>query len=495
MKRIALVIVVAMVSGFFGAYLFVVNFSNQPYHQLDDQGFMQSVNIQETKPYGPNNYNQGQQVPVASAEGLNFVEASEQSTNSVVYIKNISERTYATSWMDMFFDGQNGQRSKQTQVSSGSGVVFNSKGYIVTNNHVIADADKIEVIHNRNTYTATLVGTDPNTDLAVLKLDGAALPAIKVGSSKDLNVGEWVIAVGNPFNLNSTVTAGIVSAKGRSINILRTKFPIESFIQTDAAINPGNSGGALVNVKGELVGINTAILSRTGSYAGYGFAVPVDIVKKVVEDLIQYGEVQKAFFGGEVTDLDAEVAERLDIKIDAKNINGVLLAYLQSDGSAAKAKMKEGDIVLEVEGTEVESKAMFDEIISYHSPGDKVAIKYKRSNKVYETELTLTNREGTTGVLKREIYTSSELGADFEALSKVEKDRLGIESGVRVFNIRRGLINNLGIREDNIIINLNGNDVKNPKKFAESLSAAKGSVTLGWLNSRGRYENYSFYLR
>lgn len=421
-----------------------------------------------------------------------FVAASKSSTNSVVYIKNISERRYASSWMDTFFGGG---ANTQQEVSSGSGVIFSKDGYIVTNNHVIEDADKIDVIHNKKTYTAKLIGTDPSTDLAVLKIDSKNLPAISVGSSKSLMVGEWVIAVGNPFNLTSTVTAGIVSAKGRDINILQGKFPIESFIQTDAAINPGNSGGALVNRNGELVGINTAILSRTGSYAGYGFAVPVDIVKKIVNDLIEYGEVQKAFFGAEVVDLDQELVERFDLNIDQNDLSGVAISYLQNEGAATSIKLQEGDVILKIDNDKIDTKSEFDEIIGYHSPGDEVTVTYKRNNEVSIKKLILTNREGTTGILKREIYSSQLLGADFETVSKVELDQLGLESGVKVFNIKRGLMNQVGMKEDFIILRINRNDIKSPEKLTSILERIRGRVLIEGVNSRGRYENYSFYLR
>ncbi|MEO1256571.1 MAG: trypsin-like peptidase domain-containing protein, partial [Bacteroidota bacterium] len=239
----------------------------------------------------------------------NFVEASDKSTGSVVFIQTLSEVEYRTGgWMDWFFEPRSSQR-----IGSGSGVVFSEDGHIVTNNHVIMDADEITVIAGKRSYEATLVGRDPSSDLAVIKINSTDLQAIEKGDSENVKVGEWVLAVGNPFNLTSTVTAGIVSAKGRNINILKDKFPIESFIQTDAAINPGNSGGALVNAKGQLIGINTAILSRTGSYAGYGFAIPVNIVKKVFNDLVRYGEVQKGFTGAEVIDIDSELARRIEI--------------------------------------------------------------------------------------------------------------------------------------------------------------------------------------
>ncbi|MDH5365496.1 MAG: trypsin-like peptidase domain-containing protein [Cyclobacteriaceae bacterium] len=487
MKRTLGIIVISFVAGLLGAYtyfsfVFSPEFLSAPIQTLE---ISNKDNHIENTPKSHETINN-----IYTAE--DFVEASKSSTNSVVYIKNISERRYATSWMDLFLGGQSGS---QQQVSSGSGVIFSSDGFIVTNNHVVEDAEKVEVIHNKKTYNAQIIGTDPSTDLAVLKIDDVKLPAITIGSSKALKVGEWVIAVGNPFNLTSTVTAGIVSAKGRDINILQGKFPIESFIQTDAAINPGNSGGALVNKNGELVGINTAILSKTGSYAGYGFAVPVDLVTKVVHDLIDYGEVQKAFFGGDVVDLNADMVKRFDLNIDLTNTKGVLLSYLQKDGAASKIGLLEGDIINRLNGEVINSKGQFDEIIGYFSPGDKLTVGYLRDNKELTTEIILTNREGTTGILKREIFTSKLLGADFEALSKVELDEYGIEQGIRVFNITRGLINEVGIAEDFIILRVNRNTIKSPEKLTEILEKIRGRVLIEGINSRGRYENFSFYLR
>lgn len=422
-----------------------------------------------------------------------FVEASRISTNSVVYIKNISERNYGRSYLDWLFDRNSGT---QTQISSGSGVIFTQDGHIVTNNHVVQDADKLEVVYNRKTYTAELIGTDPSTDLAVLKIEGKNLPVIPLGKSKELAVGEWVIAVGNPFNLTSTVTAGIVSAKGREINILQGKFPIESFIQTDAAINPGNSGGALVSKTGKLVGINTAILSRTGSYAGYGFAVPVDIVKKIVDDLIEYGEVQKAFFGGEVTDYDEETANRLDIQVNnQKNISGVILTYVQEDGAAYKDGLREDDIIIKIDQQTINSRSEFEEELSYHSPGDKIEVSFIRDSKVKTTNIVLTNREGTTSILKREIYTSEALGAQFEIVPKVERDILNIEYGVRVFNIESGLVKRIGISEDFVITDINRNAIETPQKLVEILEKIRGRVIIEGVNSKGREGYYSFYLR
>ncbi len=414
----------------------------------------------------------------------NFITASKNSRKSVVYIKTISQTNYRSSWMDWFFGESTGQA-----ISSGSGVIYSKDGYIMTNNHVIDDADQIEVIIQKKPYPATLVGTDPSTDIAVLKVEGTDLPAITFGESSQVEVGEWVLAVGNPFNLTSTVTAGIVSAKGRELNIMKANFPIESFIQTDAAINPGNSGGALVNMEGELIGINTAILSRTGSYAGYGFAVPSDIVKKVVDDLINFGEVQKAFIGAEVIDIDADVAGKLGID----DYSGVVLSYVQEDGAAAKAGMAKGDIITKINNIPVDSRSMFEEVLSYHSPGDKLNITYKRDSKIVLKELVLTNKEGTTKLLKREIFTSKELGADFEKVSKVERDLYNIDHGIRVVKVNKGLIQQMDLQEGFIITHINRTPIDDPNELADILTKIRGRVILEGFSKRGRKEYYRYY--
>jgi serine protease Do len=416
---------------------------------------------------------------------VDFVDASSKSTPSVVYIKTLSNTDYGRgSWFDFFFENRGIQ-----SVSSGSGVIYSADGYIITNNHVIENAEKIEIIHNKRTYEAEVVGIDLSTDLAVLKVDAQSLPNIKLGSSKTLAVGEWVLAVGNPFNLTSTVTAGIVSAKGREINIMKTNFPIESFIQTDAAINPGNSGGALVNKYGELVGINTAILSKTGSYAGYGFAVPSDIVRKVVDDLIKYGEVQKAFIGGDVIDMDTELAKKLNVT----DLSGVVLSYIQKDGAAEKAGLQKGDIILKVADELINSRSAFEEQLSYYTPGDKVKVMYRRDNKIYEKTLTLTNKEGTTGIYKKEVFLSKTLGADFETVPKVERDLLNIQSGVRVAKVRDGFFKRLGIQEGFIITAINNNPTNDPKALSEIIEKIRGKVVIEGVNKKGVKGYYSYY--
>jgi len=422
---------------------------------------------------------------VVKIPDVDFIEASKNSRESVVYIKTISEAYGRSSWLDLWLGGGGSMQ----QVGSGSGVIFRENGYIITNNHVIDGADEIEVIRKKKTYKAKLVGRDPSTDLAVLKIDDENLPAIRVGSSKDLQVGSWVLAVGNPFNLTSTVTAGIVSAKGRELNILKSNFPIESFIQTDAAINPGNSGGALVNTKGELVGINTAILSKTGSYAGYGFAVPIDIVKKIATDIIDYGMVQKAFLGAEVTTLDPEIANRLE----TDDLDGVVVSYIQENGAAEKVDLQKGDIIREFNGEDVSTHSEFEEKLSMLSPGDKLYLTIDRKGKSIQKELILTNSENTTELLKRDVYFSKSLGAEFESVPMVEKNLLDIKSGVRVVDVKNGFFKRLNIDEGFIITAINGNPVSNPKELSEILESIKGKVVVQGVNKKGVKGYYSYY--
>jgi hypothetical protein len=291
------------------------------------------------------------------------------------------------------------------------------------------------------------------------------------------------------------VTAGIVSAKGRDIGILNSQFPIESFIQTDAAINPGNSGGALVNAKGELVGINTAILSRTGSYTGYGFAIPVDIVAKTINDLIQYGVVQKGFMGADVIDLNTQLANEL--KLDAataSQLNGVIINYLDVNGPAAKAGLRKNDVILKINEEAIEGKSAFNEQLSYYRPGDKIKVSYLREGNMKDVHLTLTNQEGTTSLLKKQTaFTITGLGAELANVSKVERDRLGIEGGVRVTKLTQGLISRLGVEEGFIITSINRQPVQSPKEVADLLSNASGRVLIEGINKNGVGGYYSFY--
>lgn len=470
MKKYLFIIALSITSGVAGAYLLQkVLPAQEPLYTLNNS----------SQPTAFANYH-------SSSDGVlntDFVAASAISTPSVVYITTMANSS-GNNWTDWFFNGGN-----QNTAGSGSGIIFSKDGYLVTNNHVIESADKIEVMHNRKSYSAKLVGLDPSTDLAVLKIDGTNLPAVKVGNSSAVKVGEWVLAVGNPFNLTSTVTAGIVSAKGRNINIVNSQFPIESFIQTDAAINPGNSGGALVNLKGELIGVNTAIYSRTGSYTGYGFAVPVDIVKKVVTDLIQYGIVQKAFAGIEVAEVNSSLADKYQLQ----GLNGVVITAIQSDGSSATAGLKVDDVILKINEIDITSKSMYDEALSYYSPGDKIKIAYKRDARLLETTLQLTNKEGTTSILKNTVYTSELLGADMESLSKVERDKMNLKSGVVLGNVHNGLIRRMGLQKGFIITGVNNQLIHTPKEIEDILSQIKGRVIVEGYSSSGGRAVYSYY--
>lgn len=478
MKKYLFVLLISFMGGVAGAFTF---------HQFNQnhQATFHAVNNLSLPQENVVQFAARSERAVTSEIPTDFAEASRQSTPSVVYIKTVSHRDYGQrSWLEMFFEGRTGQ-----QVSTGSGVIYTQDGYIVTNNHVIENASQIEVIHQKRSYQAEVVGVDPSTDLAVLKVEGQGLPAVQLGSSRNLAVGEWVLAVGNPFNLTSTVTAGIVSAKGREINILKSNFPIESFIQTDAAINPGNSGGALVDKQGYLVGINTAILSQTGSYAGYGFAVPVDIVRKVVDDIIRYGVVQKAFFGADVVDLNAKLAQQLGID----DYKGVAINYLQKGGAASNAGLQKGDIVLKINGEHVNSRSDFEELISYYSPGDIIQVQYKRNAKVHTAELQLTNREGTSELIIREVYTSDLLGASLEKVSRVEADLLNIENGVKITKVSGGFIRRLGIEEGFVVTSINKKSITSPEELEQVLSRIKGRVVIEGVNNQGVKGYYSYY--
>lgn len=331
--------------------------------------------------------------------GIDFTAAAEMTVNAVVHVKTIQEgQTYRYS--DPFYDfwgqGRTYEYKTPPRKGFGSGVIISDDGYIVTNNHVIDNADNIVVtLNDKRTFTAELIGTDPSTDLSLLKIDATGLNRIVFGNSDKVRIGEWVLAVGNPYNLTSTVTAGIVSAKGRSINILRDKYRIESFIQTDAAVNQGNSGGALVNTRGELIGINSAIASPTGAYSGYSFAIPVDIVKKVVGDLMEYGEVQRAFIGISIRNLDAQLASEMNID----EIKGVYVAGLSEGGAAMDAGIMEGDVIIRINKVEVNNAPELQEQVSRYRPGDKISVTIKRNNKEMVRNLLLKDKLGKTRII------------------------------------------------------------------------------------------------
>ncbi|MFM7628454.1 MAG: S1C family serine protease [Algoriphagus sp.] len=427
--------------------------------------------------------------PAVAVTGIpeSFTSASQLSTGSVVFIKNFSGTDYRRySMFDYFFGTTPSQ-----QVSTGSGVIFSKDGYIITNHHVIDGAEILEVVHQKRTYSAKLVGTDKNTDIAVLKIEAKDLPEIKLGSSRSLQIGEWVLAVGNPFNLTSTVTAGIVSAKERQINILGGDFPLESFIQTDAPINPGNSGGALVNVRGELVGINTAILSRTGSYTGYGFAVPVDVAVKVANDLIRHGEVQKAIPGIEVAEITPEIAEEMSLQ----SMEGVLVTHLLRGGAAEKAGLQKNDVITQIGDWKITGKGSFEEALSYYYPGDQIAVGYQRGNSQSSATLTLQNIEGGTGITKREFYISEILGARLEAINAVDRDRLKLPYGVKITGLSTGYLRDLGFREGFVITHVNEIPAKDPKTLGPYLEKFSGRLVLEGVAPNGQPFVQSYQVR
>lgn len=474
-------IIVAFIAGLAGAYVFNSYQNEKKLRAEKASQYTTVTNYSPSEVYRPNIVESS---GVSSlAEKVDFSDAAAKAIPSVVYINSISKSGATYSYWDWFFNGGGGS---QTMVSSGSGVIFTSDGYIVTNNHVVEGAETLEVVYNKNVYDAELIGTDPSTDLAVLKIKETNLPAVTIGSSKNLAVGEWVIAVGNPFSLSSTVTAGIVSAKGRRINIVEDKFPIESFIQTDAAINPGNSGGALVNKNGELVGINTAILSRTGSYTGYAFAVPVDIAKKVVEDLIKHGVSQKALLGANIVEYDYQNAKKMGLDLSSRNFKGVLVESVEQEGAAHTAGLKAGDIITKIGNMEINSESAFEEELSFRFPGDKMNITYLRNGKATTAELTLLNKYGDTNLVKRKIYNDAAIGANLEA----------VDYGVKVFKIKNGgLFKKIGLPENYTIIQINRKQVKDPQDVIEFFNGYKGRVLLYGITGSKQEMPLQFYLQ
>jgi Do/DeqQ family serine protease len=437
----------------------------------------------------------------SGTNSIDFREASKNSINSVVHVTTkVVHTSFQRDIFQEFFygPGAGGKEFKQFGSGAGSGVFISSKGYIVTNNHVIDNASEIQVILNDNSkYDATIVGTDPSTDIAVIKIEGENFPSIPLGNSDDLEIGEWVLAVGNPFNLTSTVTAGIVSAKARNINLLngnadKNIFPIESFIQTDAAVNPGNSGGALVNSKGELVGINTAIASQTGSYSGYSFAVPVNLVQKVMRDLIDYGVVQRGYLGVQIADITQEIQTERNLP----DLKGVYVAGVVEDGSAEKAGLKEGDVIMRIGTKEVNSSAALQEEIGKMRPGDKVAVTIRNSKGAEQTkEVVLRNKEGQTDLItKEEVKKNYSLGATFENLTEKEKRSLNIDYGVKIKTITAGKLKSLGLKEGVIISKINNEPVKTIEQLTSKLNDSNRGILLEIMSSSGRKDYVGFGL-
>ena len=425
---------------------------------------------------------------------VNLEMAAQLSVNAVVHVKTEVMVNRPTDPFYQFFYGNRSQQPQLAQ-SSGSGVLISDDGYIVTNNHVIAEATNISItLNNKKTYDAEVIGTDPNTDLALIKIDEENLPHLKYGNSESVNVGQWVLAVGNPYNLTSTVTAGIVSAKGRDINILRNDpysgmSAIESFIQTDAAVNPGNSGGALVASTGELIGINSAIKSNTGSYTGYSFAIPANIVKKVVADLKEFGTVQRAFIGVSIRNLDEQLAE----DIGSKDLNGVYINGTTENGSAAKSGIKKGDVIKKIGTKQINDIAELQEQISQFRPGDKVNIIVLRDEKEVVLPLILKNKNGNEDVINNEEDKVLKLlGATFTEANKKELKQLKINHGVKINQLLNGKLRRIGVREGFIITKVNHKDVTTVKEFTKAINNTKNGILLEGIYENGKREYYGF---
>ncbi|NUM30719.1 MAG: trypsin-like peptidase domain-containing protein [Bacteroidetes bacterium] len=472
MKKWIVIILVSSLCGVSSSFLFSKFNKNEDFSGIENfKNVARNVNYNSTG-YSP----------------VDFVKAGEKATPCVVFIKTKSEVQRQSGW-GWFFDfdpfGSIGEVA-----SSGSGVIISKDGYIVTNNHVIKGAKTIEVVLNKNrrTYKANLIGSHPSSDLALLKIDAENLPFIQFANSEELKIGEWVVAVGNPFNLTSTVTAGIVSAKGRNINIVNEQFPIESFIQTDAAINPGNSGGALVDLNGNLVGINTAIASKTGSYVGYGFAIPSKIVAKIIKDLKEFSTVQRAFSGISVQDIEGDLANKFK-----DQSTGVYVTSVSESCPDAKKYIEKADIILKINGHIIDNKSIYDEQLAYYRPGDKVIFTILRDGKESEKTIQLVNENGETNVYKRVVLSSEILGADFEPITKIEKDLYKVNSGIKIIMVKSGRIAQMGFSEGYIITSVNQKKDKTPEELISILENSNGRTILEVISPEGQKSVNQFY--
>lgn len=448
-----------------------------------------------------------------SAVGDDFVAAAKTTVPAVVTIKNYQNRTSSRAseqdMFDFFFGDPFGRgRQKQQQMPDnmpaglGSGVIISPDGYIISNNHVVAGASKLEVVlSNKKSYIATLVGTDPNTDISLLKIEEKGLPYLNFANSDNLEVGQWVLAVGNPLGLNSTVTAGIISAKGRGIGILggqgKAANPIESFIQTDAAINPGNSGGALVNVNGDLVGINSAISSTNGYYQGYGFAVPANLARKIVEDIKKFGIVQRGFLGVSSLDLsdDRQVAAyNEEKKTNLKVGSGIYVTNVADDSGAQNAGIRTGDIITKIDNIAITDFADLSMSVGSKRPGDKVVVTYLRNGKENTSTVTLKDQKGGTSTRsKADLSVTEKIGSDFEPLSERIKTDYGLNSGVVAKNVTEGSeIAKIGIVDGYIVLEINGKPVNSQKDIERILDKYQGNVQVKFVDDYGRIYTKGF---
>ncbi len=464
-------------------------------HIKPGHGLQVTTTAQQQMPVSFASYESGR---VASAPPIDFQPAAEASVQAVVHVKTTKKaRTVVAKDPRAQFFGDDfgdffGQRQYYIppQMGAGSGVVISPDGYIVTNNHVVAGADELTVtFNNRYTTKAKVIGSDPSTDIALLKIQEKDLPYMEFGNSDDVRLGQWVLAVGYPLTLDATVTAGIVSAKSRSLGINRTQsaHAIESFIQTDAAVNPGNSGGALVNTKGQLIGINSAIASPTGSYAGYSYAIPANMVRKVTNDLIQYGSVQRAYLGIEYRERKTLNREELDA-IGGDHLDGVFVENVRAGGGAEKAGLKTGDFITKINGTDIRTEPELLEQIARYKPGDHITLTYVRNGKVNVATVELKNLEGTTAIIKKDAPARM-LGAGFRPLTQQEKNKLGIKEGVVVTDPGDGaLASQTQIRKGFVITHVNDRVIRTITDLQQALAGYGNLQIAGFYpGQKGKY--------
>lgn len=421
---------------------------------------------------------------------IDFTYAAEQTVHAVVHVrtKSLMSSQPQNPIMEFFYGPQSQQKPREVR-GFGSGVIISADGYIITNNHVIEDAEDVEVaLNDRRLFPAEVIGRDPASDIALLKIKGENFPYIKYGDSDQLKVGQWVLAVGNPFNLTSTVTAGIVSAKGRSLGLNEGDYSIESFIQTDAALNMGNSGGALVDTNGNLVGITSAILSPSGAYAGNSFAIPVSIVKKVVDDLKEYGAVQRALIGVNIKDVDSEDADKLHLN----EVRGILITNVVENGAASAAGLKENDVIVAFDGQQVNSVGELQDHVNRHRPGDKATVTYLRNGKENNAAIVLKNANGNTEIVKYAENEDVVFGAKLAPITAADKKKYDIDHGVKIVEPGKGRFGEIGMQKDFIILSINGKrvekaaDVRNYSNNEQSLRAIAG------VQKDGSLLNYQF---
>ena len=429
-------------------------------------------------------------VNLSQTDYPDFTYAAESAVDAVVYVKVTirQQQNYTVDPFFLFFFGDQATPQSREQQGSGSGVIIRPDGFIVTNNHVVDGATKVEVtLNNNKTYPATVIGTDPATDVAIIKIDAQGLPVVPFGDSDQLRLGQWVIAIGSPYDLRSTITAGIVSAKGRQMPHYNGEFKIESFIQTDAAVNPGNSGGALVNQKGELVGVNTAIISQTGSYTGYSFAIPSNIVRKIADDLIDFGSVKRAILGVTMSAITDEKAKELKLF----SPNGVYIEEVLEGGAADKAGIRKGDVLVKVDSTAITSPSSLQEKVSSYNPGDKAAVTVIRGGDEKILEVTFQGTASETGT--RDIDGSTAFyGSKIREASKETLAALGLKSGVEIVSVGPGKIQDAGVKDGFIILYVNDQPVSKAEDVINIVKKAKRAVYVEGVTSYGKAAYFAF---